>query len=85
MIVSIRQYLIFYIILIISLVLAGVLPISYIRATEDVIREHAIIEAYTEHTLIESVQLVNKGLDLIDSSLNPVMEEMLSSYLEEYT
>jgi len=85
MIVSIRQYLIFYIILIISLVLAGVLPISYIRATEDVIREHAIIEAYTEHTLIESVQLVNKGLDLIDSSLNPVMEEMLSTYLEEYT
>jgi len=85
MIVSIRQYLIFYIILIIALVLAGVLPISYIRATEDVIREHAIIEAYTEHTLIESVQLVNKGLDLIDSSLNPVMEEMLSTYLEEYT
>jgi len=84
MIISIRHYLIFYIILIIALVFAGLLPISFIQASEDVIREHAIIEAYTEHTLIESVQLVNKGLDLIDSSLNPVMEEMLYTYLEEY-
>lgn len=84
MTISIRNYLLLYIILIIAIVLGGVLSLSFIRATENVIESHATLEAYTEHTLTESVWLVNKGLDLIDSSLNPVMEEMLYQYLDEY-
>jgi serine phosphatase RsbU (regulator of sigma subunit) len=84
MTISIRNYLLLYIILIIAIVLGGVLSLSFMRATENVIESHATLEAYTEHTLTESVWLVNKGLDLIDSSLNPVMEEMLYQYLDEY-
>lgn len=84
MIFPIRYYLIFYTILIIATVLAGVLSFSFIQARDDIVRENEILKTYTEQNLIDSVWLVNKGLEIIDDSLNQEMTSLLWIYRDEY-
>lgn len=82
--VPIRYHLIFYLVLIIAVVLLGVLPFSYLLAEQDVIEQQKILEKYTEENMVQSVWLVNQGLSIIDSTLNPQLEPLLYDYLDAY-
>jgi len=84
MVYPIRYYLIFYTVLIIATVLAGFLSFSFIQARDDIIRENEILRNYTEQNMIDSVWLVNKGLEIIDDSLNPEITVLLWKYRDEY-
>jgi serine phosphatase RsbU (regulator of sigma subunit) len=84
MVYPIRYYLIFYTVLIIAAVLAGVLSFSFIQAGDDIVRENTILINYTEQYVIDSVWLVNKGLELIDNTLNPEMTKLSWIFLDEY-
>ncbi|PWR72325.1 PP2C family protein-serine/threonine phosphatase [Methanospirillum lacunae] len=81
---SIRNYLIINIILVIAIVVGGVIVFSYLSAKDDVLYENEIMQAYSEKNIIESVDLVNDGLKLIDDTLNSDTEKLLQKYLDAY-
>jgi serine phosphatase RsbU (regulator of sigma subunit) len=81
---SIRNYLIINIILVIAVVVGGVILFSYLSAKEDILYENEIMQAYSEKNIIESVDLVNDGLKLIDDTLNSDTEKLLQQYLDAY-
>jgi serine phosphatase RsbU (regulator of sigma subunit) len=81
---SLIWYLIGFIALIIGIVVAASLAVSYLQAQEEVARDYAILRNNTENNAIESVWLVNKGLELIDEDLNPPMERSLALFAKAY-
>ena len=82
---SISYYLIFVIVCIILLVIGFLITAAYMQAKQDTITQDDYLRQYTELNTKESVILVNKGLDLFDSTLNDKMEAAFKDYLDEYT
>jgi hypothetical protein len=82
---SLIWYLIGFITLIIGIVVAASLAVSYTQAQEEVARDYATLRNNTENNAIESVWLVNTGLELVDADLNPPMERSLTLFAEAYT
>ncbi|MEI6292709.1 MAG: hypothetical protein WCP36_03440, partial [Methanomicrobiales archaeon] len=81
---SIGYYLIFVIVCIILLVIGFLITAAYMQAKQDTITQDEYIRQYTELNTRESAVLVNKGLDLFDSTLNDKMEVAFNDYLDEY-
>jgi serine phosphatase RsbU (regulator of sigma subunit) len=81
---SIGYYLIFVIVCIILLVIGFLITASYLQAKQDTITQDEYLRQYTELNTRESAFLVNKGLDLFDSTLNDKMEAAFKDYLDEY-
>jgi serine phosphatase RsbU (regulator of sigma subunit) len=81
---SLIYYLIGFIALIIGIVVAGALAISYIQAREEIQEDYAILQNNTGNNAVESVWLVNKGLELVDEGLNPLMKQSLAVFKEAY-
>jgi len=82
--ISLIWYLISLIALIIGIVVAGVLFVSYIQAKEEIEYDYAIRTNNTEENVIGSVWLVNKGLTLLDENLDPVLKQSFGVFLDEY-
>ncbi len=82
---SLIWYLIGFIALIIGIVVAGSLAISFLDARNKVEQDYAILRNNTENNAVESVWLVNRGLGLVDEDLNPLMEQSLLVFREAYT
>jgi serine phosphatase RsbU (regulator of sigma subunit) len=81
---SIGYYLIFVIVCIILLVIGFLITAAYMEAKQDTITQDEYLRQYTELNIRESLALVNKGLDLFDSTLNDKMEAAFKDYLEAY-
>jgi serine phosphatase RsbU (regulator of sigma subunit) len=71
--------------LIIIVVVTLALTVSYLQASEDATREYDALREYTKQNGVESVRLVDKGLDLIDDELNPTMKEGLLEFSLAYS
>ena len=83
--ISLIWYLIGFIALIIGIVVATSLAISYLQAQDEIEQDYAILRNNTENNAVESVWLVNKGLELVDEDLNPPMNQSLEVFKEAYT
>ncbi|MEI6840316.1 MAG: PP2C family protein-serine/threonine phosphatase [Methanomicrobiales archaeon] len=81
---SISYYLIFVIVCITLLVTGFLITAAYMQAKQDTITQDEYLRQYTELNTKESVILVDKGLDLFDSTLNDKMEAAFKVYLAEY-
>jgi serine phosphatase RsbU (regulator of sigma subunit) len=82
---SLIWYLIGFIALIIGIVVAASLAISYLQAQDEIEQDYAILRNNTENNAVESVWLVNKGLELVDEDMNPQMNQSLEVFKEAYT
>lgn len=82
---SLIWYLIGFIALIVGIVVAGVLFVTYIQAKGEIEYDYAVLTNNTENYAVESVWLVNKGLELIDEDMNPVLEQSLGKFQDVYT
>jgi len=81
---SLIYYLIGFIALIIGIVVTGALAISYIQAKEEIQQDYAILKNNTGNNAVESVWLVNKGLELLDEPFNPPMMRSLDVFKDAY-
>ena len=81
---SLIYYLVGFIALIIGIVVASSLSISYLQAKEEVEYDYAILQDNTVNNAVESVWLVNKGLELVDEDLNPGMHRSLLMFRDAY-
>jgi serine phosphatase RsbU (regulator of sigma subunit) len=81
---SLIWYLIGFIALIIGIVVAASLAVSYLQAGGEIEQDYAILRNNTENNAIESVWLVNKGLELVDEDLNPPMNSSLQVFRDAY-
>ncbi|WP_052959145.1 PP2C family protein-serine/threonine phosphatase [Methanoculleus sediminis] len=70
--------------LIIVVVIALALTVSYLQASEDAAREYDALRWYTEENGVASVRLVDKGLGLVDDDLTPAMKEGLLEFSRVY-
>ena len=77
---SISYYLIFVIVCITLLVTGFLITAAYMQAKQDTITQDEYLRQYTELNTKESVILVDKGLDLFDSTLNDKMEAAFNPY-----
>jgi serine phosphatase RsbU (regulator of sigma subunit) len=82
---SLIWYLIGFIALIIGIVVAATLTISFLEARDKVEQDFAILRNNTENNAVESVWLVNRGLGLVDEDLNPLLEQSLLVFRDAYT
>ena len=83
--ISLFIYLIGFIALIVGIVVISSLVISYWDAKAEIEYDYAILQNYTDSQIAESAGLVNKGLELVDDSLNPVMKESLLVFSNAYS
>ena len=81
---SLIIYIIGFIALIIGIIVAGALVISFYQARQEIERDYAILQNNTDNNAVESVWLVNEGLVLLDESLNPAMKDALGVFEDEY-
>lgn len=72
------------IVCIILLVIGFLITAAYLEAKQDTITQDEYLRRYTELNAKESVILVDRGLDLFDSTANDKMEAALEKYLAEY-
>lgn len=77
-------YLVGAIFLILMIMVAGLIAISY-RSTEETLRENArAVELQTESSLITVFETKNEGIRIFDEGLNKRMEEAFPLFLAEY-
>jgi len=70
--------------LILMIMVAGLIAISY-RSTEETLRENAqAVELQTESSLITVFETKNEGIRIFDESLNYRLEEAFSPFMAEY-
>jgi serine phosphatase RsbU (regulator of sigma subunit) len=81
---SLIWYLIGFIALIIGIVVAASLSISYIQAKEEIEYDYAVLQNNTDSNAAESVRLVNEGLGLLDEHYNPILEQSLLEFSTAY-
>jgi len=81
---SISYYLIFVIVCITLLVIGFLITAVYFQAKQDAVTQDEYLRQYTELNTKESMILVDKGLDLFDSTQNDKMEAAFKDYLDEY-
>jgi serine phosphatase RsbU (regulator of sigma subunit) len=81
---SLIWYLIGFIALIIGIVVAASLAISYLQAQDEILQDYAILQNNTENNAIESVWLVNTGLELVDEDLDPPLNASLQAFRDAY-
>ncbi|OPX63716.1 MULTISPECIES: PP2C family protein-serine/threonine phosphatase [unclassified Methanoregula] len=82
--VSLIWYLIGFIALIIGIVVASSLAVSYLVAEQAIRGDFAILENNTANTAVESIWMVNTGLGLIDDDMNPALNESLIVFRDAY-
>ena len=82
--VSLIWYLVGFIALIIGIVVASSLSLSYFSAEQAIRSDFAILVNNTGSNAVESVWLVNTGLGLIDDSMNPSLNESLILFRDAY-
>ena len=82
--VSLIWYLIGFIALIIGIVVASSLAVSYLVAEQAIRGDFAILENNTANTAVESIWMVNTGLGLIDDEMNPALNESLVLFRDAY-
>jgi serine phosphatase RsbU (regulator of sigma subunit) len=82
--VSLIWYLIGFIALIVGIVVASSLAVSYLAAEQNIREDFLILQDNTGSNAVESVWLVNKGLELIDTDLNPPLNASLIRVREAY-
>ncbi|MCX6693288.1 MAG: PP2C family protein-serine/threonine phosphatase [Methanomicrobiales archaeon] len=79
-----RFYLILIILAIVGIVLAAVLTLSYLQVKEQAVEGFTLLQRYTETNAEVAAGLVDRGLQLEDSRLNPQMEASLAEFLSIY-
>lgn len=83
--VSLIWYLIGFIALIVGIVVASSLAVSYLAAQQEIREDFAILENNTGNNAVESVWMVNTGLELVDESLDPPLNRSLLLVRDAYT
>jgi serine phosphatase RsbU (regulator of sigma subunit) len=82
--VSLLWYLIGFLALIVGLVVASSLSISYFEAKQVIRQDYAILLENAGNNAVESAWLVNQGLELIDEDLNPPLNTSLHQFRNAY-
>jgi len=82
--VSLIWYLIGFIALIVGIVVASSLAVSYLAAAHGIREDFTILTDNTRNNAVESVWLVNTGLVLIDEDLNPSLNTSLRLFRDAY-
>ncbi len=82
--VSLIWYLVAFIALIVGIVVASSLAVSYHAAEKNLRQDFEILLDNTGTYAVESVWLVNTGLLLIDEGLDPALERSLASFADAY-
>lgn len=82
--VSLIWYLIGFIALIVGIVVASSLAVSYFAAGSTVRHDFSILMDTTGNNAIESAWMVNTGLLLVDEDLNPLLEAALADMANAY-
>jgi serine phosphatase RsbU (regulator of sigma subunit) len=78
-------YLAVAIVLIVLVVIGLALTVAYLQSSNDAVRKYDALCRYTEENGIEAVRLVDRGLGIVDSELNPPMEAGLQVFSQVYT
>ena len=81
---SLIIYIIGFIALIIGIIVAGALVISFHQARQEIEQDYAILQNNTDNNAVESIWLVNEGLVLLDENLNPAMKDALGIFEDAY-
>ena len=82
--VSLIWYLIGFIALIVGIVVASSLAVSYLAAAHGIRQDFTILTDNTRNNAVESVWLVNTGLVLIDEDFNPILNNSLHLFRDAY-
>jgi PAS domain S-box-containing protein len=78
------QYLLFFSILIITVLVIGITIGDYLISAEQYHRNIDLIMKETEQDIIESIQTIDTGLKLFDDTMNSQMERSFFIFHEEY-
>lgn len=81
---SIRRYLAVSVVLIVLVAIGLALTVAYLQASGDALRQYDALCRYTEENGVESVRLVDRGLEIVDGRLNPSMEAGLREFARAY-
>jgi PAS domain S-box-containing protein len=81
---SFSLYLFTAVLILVTVVIVGITIVDYTNAKR-ILDEHALLlQAQTENTIQEDLQIADKGLKLYDSTLNRQMEESFRLFFQEY-
>jgi len=82
--VSLIWYLIGFIALIVGVVVASSLAVSYLAAEQAIRQDFRILEENTVNNAVESTWMVSTGLELIDEDMNPSLNRSLVLFRDAY-
>jgi len=83
--VSLIWYLIGFIALIVGVVVASSLAVSYLAAEQAIRQDFRILGDNTANNAVESAWMVSTGLGLIDEEMNPSLDRSLALFRDAYT
>ena len=82
--VSLIWYLIGFIALIVGIVVASSLAVSYLAAEQAIRQDFRILQDNTVNNAVESVWMVSTGLEIIDENMNPSLNRSLVLFRDAY-